>query len=132
MTDDWPEIGKIIISAIPAFLILLGVLLVLIEWPSRFWAIQYANWLVIVGAFLFVPEIVIIYHKTDDWPKMGRIVTSVVPTLLILLGVLLVLIDWPWRFEAISLGTWMVIIGGFLFVLEIVIIYYLRQQSIQS
>ncbi len=127
MTADWPKTGKLIISAIPAFLILLAVLLVLVEWPSRYWASQYATWLVIVGAFFFVPEVVIIYHNTNGWPKMGKIIISVVPALLILLGVLLVFIDWPWRFEAISQGTWMVIAGVVLFVLETVIIYYFKQ-----
>ncbi len=127
MTNDSHRIGKIIISAVPALPILLGVLLVLVEWPSRYWASQYATWLVIVGAFLFVPEIVIIYYSTSGWPKMSKIIISVVPALLILLGVLLVLIDWPWRFEAITQGTWMVIAGVVLSVLETVIIYYSRQ-----
>jgi hypothetical protein len=58
---------------------------------------------------------------------MGKIIISVVPALLIVLGAVLVLIDWPWRFEAITQGTWMVIAGVSLFVLEIAIIYYLRQ-----
>ena len=64
---------------------------------------------------------------TDDWPKIGKIIISAVPALLISLGVLLVLIDWPWRYEAIRLGTWMVFGGAFLFVFEIVVIYYLKQ-----
>ena len=63
----------------------------------------------------------------NDWPKIGKIIISAVPALLISLGVLLVLIDWPWRYEAIQLGTWMVIGGAFLFVFEIVVIYYVKQ-----
>ena len=124
---DWPRMGKLIVGAIPAFLVLLAVLLVLVRWPSRYWASQHATWLVIVGAFLIVPEIVIAYHNTNGWPKMSKIIISVVPALLISLGVLLVLIDWPWRNEAITQGTWMVIAGVVLSVLETVIIYYLKQ-----
>jgi len=64
--------------------------------------------------------------NADDWPEIGKIIISAVPALLIVLEVLLILIGWPWRWEAIQLGTWMVFGGAFLFVFEILIIYYLQ------
>jgi hypothetical protein len=63
---------------------------------------------------------------TDDWPKIGKIIISAVPALIISLGVLLVLIDTPWRYTAIQLGPWMVFGGAVLFVFELVVIYYLK------
>jgi hypothetical protein len=60
----------------------------------------------------------------NDWPRIGKIIISAVPAIMILLGVVLVLIDWPWRVTIMRLGTWMVILGALLFVFELVLIYY--------
>lgn len=60
----------------------------------------------------------------SDWPRVSKIIISAVPAVLILLGTVLLLVDWPWRTELMRLGTWMIIFGALLFVFEVVVIYF--------
>lgn len=65
MVDDWPKVAKVIISAVPAVLILLGfILLAGIECTTYVKQIvDFGVFMIIGGAVLFVFEIVIIYYS---------------------------------------------------------------------
>ncbi len=63
MGNKWPRISKVIISLVPAFLILLGVIPVLAGWEAyHIDKVRFGTWMVIGGALLFLFEIVIIYY----------------------------------------------------------------------